>query len=611
MLRLWRTLEALAWALFFALAAAVLGLRYGLLPQIERYRPQIVAAVAATVGQPVKIGAIEAEWLGLRPQINLTDVRIYDGEGREALVLPSVENILSWRSLVHGELRLHALRIEGPRLAVRRDASGALYVAGLKLATAHEESGFGDWLLGQNEVEVRDAKIEWRDERRAAPPLELAIVNLRLKNEPQRHSLGVLARPPAAMGSALELRGELDGVSTGDVQTWSGRLYAELGYTDLAAWRPWIDYPADVQRGQGAVRSWATLAGGKLDEIHADLALSDVAAKLAPELPALEVAAMRGRLELHAASAAPVLDVRRLVLTPPGGEPMQPVDFQLSLNAAAESGQIAAKALEVAPLARFAEALPLPAEMRRFALETQPRGKLADLRYEWQGPLAAPAQYTVRAAFSELGLTAREAIPGFARLAGSVEASERGGRVELNAHGAQLELPRVFVEPRLAFDALSGQLAWRREGDAWVVEVPSLNFANADLSGNVFGSYAYRGEGPGELDLSALFNRADAKHLAHYLPLGALMGEKAREWLIKAIVGGQASEVQFRLKGDLREFPFAEAQQGEFSVTANLHNGELAYAEGWPRIHDIEAALAFDRDRMEITGRSGRVLGAR
>src|SRR5205085_8582930 len=95
MKRLRRTLEVLAWATFFTLAAAMLVLRYGLLPQIERYRPEIVARVAATVGQPVKIGRIEAEWLGLRPQINLSDVRIYDAEGREALVLPSVENILS------------------------------------------------------------------------------------------------------------------------------------------------------------------------------------------------------------------------------------------------------------------------------------------------------------------------------------------------------------------------------------------------------------------------------------------------------------------------------------------------------------------------------------
>ena len=108
MKRLWRTLEVLAWGTFFALAVAVLGLRYGVLPQVERYRAEIVAGVSSTVGLPVKIGRIEAEWNGLRPQLNLSDVRIYDAEGREALTLPSVENILSWRSLAHGELHLHA-----------------------------------------------------------------------------------------------------------------------------------------------------------------------------------------------------------------------------------------------------------------------------------------------------------------------------------------------------------------------------------------------------------------------------------------------------------------------------------------------------------------------
>src|SRR3989442_3773619 len=170
MKRLRRTLEVLAWATFFAFAAAVLGLRYGLLPQIERYRPEIVARVAATVGQPVKIGRIEAEWLGLRPQINLSDVRIYHAEGRAALVLPSVENILSWRSLAHGQLRLHALRIEGPRLAVRRDSAGALYVAGMKLAPAAGGGGFRDWLPGQGGDEGRKPENEGRGEERAAAP---------------------------------------------------------------------------------------------------------------------------------------------------------------------------------------------------------------------------------------------------------------------------------------------------------------------------------------------------------------------------------------------------------------------------------------------------------
>src|SRR5689334_2994734 len=263
MKRLWRILEVIAWATFFSVAAAVLVLRYGLLPQAERLRPEIVARVAATVGRPVTIGRIEAEWFGLRPQINLSDVRIFDAEGREALVLPSVENILSWRSLAHGRLRLHALRIDGPKLAMRRDASGTFYVAGIKLAVGQGDTSFSDWLLGQETIEIRNAEVEWRDEKRAAPILKLADINVRLTSEGERHALGLDARPPEALGAKLEIRANLTGRTIGETSGWSGQLYTELGYTNLAAWRPWFDYPVDVEGGEGAVRLWLTLEDRK------------------------------------------------------------------------------------------------------------------------------------------------------------------------------------------------------------------------------------------------------------------------------------------------------------------------------------------------------------
>src|SRR6267143_1157536 len=198
MQRLWRTLEVAAWAAFFALAATVLVLRYAVLPHIERLRPGIVERVSAIVGQRVTIGGIEAQWLGLRPQVNLTDVRIYDAEGREALVLPSVENILSWRSLARGTLSLYALHIDGPRLVVRRDAAGALYVAGIKLVATPGEPGLSDWLSAHGDID--------------------------------------------------------------DLQGWNGRAYAQVGYTDVAAWRPWLDSPLDVERGQAALRLWISVA---------------------------------------------------------------------------------------------------------------------------------------------------------------------------------------------------------------------------------------------------------------------------------------------------------------------------------------------------------------
>src|ERR671923_268076 len=122
MKRLWRAIEVLAWTAFFAFAVLVLALRYWFLPNIERYRGEIVAAVSRTVGQEVRIGGIQTGWLGMRPHISLTDVRIIDADGREVLALPSVDNVVSWRAWIdypldvrrgQGALRLWATLREG------------------------------------------------------------------------------------------------------------------------------------------------------------------------------------------------------------------------------------------------------------------------------------------------------------------------------------------------------------------------------------------------------------------------------------------------------------------------------------------------------------------
>ena len=608
MQRLWRTLEVAAWAAFFALAATVLALRYAVLPHIERLRPQIVERVSAVVGQRVTIGGIEAQWLGLRPQVNLTDVRIFDAEGREALVLPSIENILSWRSLVHGTLALHALHIDGPRLVVRRDAAGALYIAGFKLVPTPGEPGLSDWLSAQRDIEVRNAEIEWRDESRAAPPLVLSAINLRLNSRGERHQLGFAARLPENVGTSVEVRAELAAGDIDDPRSWNGRAYVQVGYTDVAGWRAWLDYPVDVERGQASLRLWLSVAAGVPSQATADVALAGVRATLAADLPPLELDSAVGRLQARRQGERFDLGTRHLALAQQSGAPLPPLDFDIAWQPA--GGVVSASVLELEPIAHLGEALPLPAGLRRAAHELAPRGRLADLRYEWQGPLAAPSHYQARSRFVDLSVKAREKVPGFAQLAGTLEASEAGGRVQVEARGAVLELPRVFPDPRLAFDVLSGELAWKREGERLSVDVPSLTFTNADLSGNAFGNYLYDGGGPGSIDLSAVLSRADAKSLPHYLPLGAVMGEKTREWLVNGLLAGEVAKAELRLRGDLRAFPFVDPAQGEFSVTARVRKGALEYAPGWPRIDDIDAELSFQRNRMDIAGRSGTILGA-
>jgi uncharacterized protein (TIGR02099 family) len=615
MKRLWRAIEILAWAAFFAFAALVLALRFWLLPGIERYRGDIVTAVSRTVGAPVRIGAIEAGWLGLRPKVSLFDVRIQDGEGREALVLPVVENVIAWRSLLAGGLRLHSLAIDHPRLGVRRDAAGALYVAGIRVSDARGERRFIDWILEQEEIAVRNAQIEWIDEKRGAPPLALSGLELRLRNAGDSHSIGLSARPPAELGSGFDLRAELSGRSAQDLAGWNGRAYLELGYTDLAGWRAWVDYPVDVRRGQGALRLWAKLAGGELTEATADLELAGVAALLDKELPPLELAAVSGRLQAKSRDGGYELAGRRLVLTAERGPAMEPSDFRLEWKPESklpEHGALSAKLLQLEPLAQLAEALPLPADSRKLLAELAPRGRLLDARLEWSGKLDAAPKMSGRAQFADLAINPRGSIPGFEGLSGSIDASDTKGSVQLASRKAVVDLPRVFADPRLRLDLLEGQIEWERKSEReFSLRVPSLALANEDVEGKVSGSYAYAGEGPGAIDLSANFARVLGGHFSRYLPLPEIMGQGLHDYLARAILGGQSNDTRLRLKGDLRDFPFVDPAKGEFQVTARIEKGALEYVQGWPRIHDIDAELLFERDRMEIVSRSGTILGAR
>ncbi|MDW8469215.1 MAG: YhdP family protein [Burkholderiales bacterium] len=614
--RFFLALEVLAWTAFFAFALLVLSLRYWVLPNIERWREDIVAELSRAIGLPVRIGAIETDWAGLRPRVSISDVRIYDRDGREALVLPEVENVVSWRTLAARELRLASVVIEGPRLAIRRDANGAITVGGIEIAGTEGGGRLSDWLLAQDEIVIRDAEVVWTDELRGAPPLALEALNFRMRNDGERHAIGLSARPPRHLAPGLELRAELFGTRLEDLAAWNGRVYAELGQTDLAGWRAWVDYPLEVRSGTGALRVWLTLAAGRLARATADVALANVAARLGPELPLLSVASVEGRLQARAAGHGYEFGVRNLALSAPNLPPMTATSARLlwapAEGAKPQHGTFSASLVELAPLAHLAEYLPLPADLRRMLAELAPQGRLLDARLEWTGEFPAPAAYSARVRFADLASRAWGKLPGFAGLTGSLEANEKRGTLYLAAQKAAIELPQVFPEPRLRLDSLAGEIVWEREpGGALAVRLANLNFANADLAGSAYGSWRSAPSGPGVVDLSAMLSRADGRATARYLPLGSIMGAQTRRWLETSVVAGTVKEARLRLKGDLRDFPFADSARGQFQVAARISGGVLDYAEGWPRLEALEAELLFERDRMEIVARSGTMLGAR
>jgi uncharacterized protein (TIGR02099 family) len=614
-----RSVELLLWTVFFVAATLFLALRYWVLPNVEQYRGEIVAAVSRAVGLPVTVERISADWRGLRPQLEFVNVRLFDAGGREALVLPSVVNVIAWSSALFLDLRLHSFEVDDLKVEVRRDPDGRIIIAGLPVDTQKKADGrLTDWVLGQREIVVRNAEIEWLDDLRGAPPLRLSGLNFRLENDGDEHAAGFSAHPPRELGSTVEVRAELIGRSITQPGAWNGRLFAEVGNTDLAAWRAWLDYPVDVRSGEGALRVWATLAEGRLRRVAADVALANVVAQLGADLPLLQLSSLQGRLSGRNTPTGFELGTRDLRFRERQGAEMLPTTLRLNVERPAAGrpakGVFSANVLEFAPLARVAGALPLNEEVRKLLGALAPQGSLLDAHLDWTGELPEPATFTARTRFASLAMNPWGRIPGFAGLTGSLDASERKGVLQLAAKGVDVDLPRLFSASRTKLDALSGQVSWEVQKAAAPApaalqfRLANLAFSNPDMAGTAFGTYAWDGQGPGVIDLSAQFTRADAKQVPRYMPL--VLGAGLRSWLDGAIEAGSSNDVRLRLRGDLRDFPFVNPAKGQFQVAAKVHKGVLNYVPGWPRIEGIDADLLFERDRAEFVGHKGTILGA-
>src|SRR5467141_4555056 len=297
----WRVAaRILGWALlalYFLFAAALLSLRYWILPKVAEYRSDIEQSVSKALGQRITIGAIEADWRGLRPELLIADVTVFDHDGRAALTLPAVEATLAWTSALIGSPRFYSLVFDRPRLEIRRDEAGRFYVAGIELhAEQAGDAGIASWVLSQREIVIRDASLSWDDKLRGAPLLELPAFNFVLRNGFLGHRFAFKAKPPPELASALDVRGELDALDIGDPGACVGQVYAELEYTDLVAWRRWVDYPFDISSGKGGVRVWLKRRGNTSTELTTDVALSKVAGRVAKDTPLLELDYLQGRL---------------------------------------------------------------------------------------------------------------------------------------------------------------------------------------------------------------------------------------------------------------------------------------------------------------------------
>lgn len=647
---LWLVLGA--WALF---ALTWVLLHEVLVPRLEDYRPNLEALASRHLGVQVRIARIEATSSGPIPTVTLHDVRLHTAQGQEALQLPKVQTALSVQSL--WRLGFEQLLIEAPQLTVRRTRDGRVEVAGIdvSLQSDHRSHPLADWFFSQTEFAIRHGQVRWIDELRPnTPALTLTDLDLVVRNPGRQHLLRVDATPPPEWGDRFSVRGRfrqpLWQTDAGRWRDWTGTLYAELPRIDMQHLHRHVNTPADwvgsVQAGQGHLRLWADIQRAQVQGLTADLGLKQVRVKWQTLPEPLGLQSLSGRFDFQQQDRTQRFSTEQLAFETDSGHrwPGGNVRYSQRLNGQGRWAELDLQAdqLDLQAVQHLATHVPLPEPAHQWLHTLQPSGRIEHLAMNWQAGNDSPqplqgGHWRMQGQLRNLSLQAAAASPspaaghtalgrpGVSGAAVKFEATEQGGQAQVELAQGTLTFPGLFEDPTLRFERLSTDMRWTLRGEHIELELPRLRFANADATGE--GQVRWRtsdparspsgSRWPGVLDLQATLTQANGAQVHRYLPQD--IPADVRHYVRDAVSEGRAENARFSIKGDLWDFPFPQAGQGEFEVRAQLRDVKFAYMPPalttpgtlpWPTLERMDAQLHINRSALHIVQGSGRVVGS-
>ena len=664
-------LAVAAWLIFGLAWAALHGL---IVPRIGELRPRLEIEASQVLGVPVRIGEISAKSVGIIPSFELKDVALLDAGGHEALKLPRILASVSPASLL--QLSAEQILIESPELDIHRDAQGKVFIAGLDFSKDDKNTGGGaDWFFSQPEFAIRNGIVRWVDDMPNGalgppPPLTLSQVDFVSRNPLNKHELRLDATPPVSWGNRFSLRGvftqSLLSTDKGKFKDWTGQLYTDFAKVDVSEISRYVKLNGQSGRGVGALKAWTSFENGEWVSTTADVSLVQVDATLGKGLEPLALQSMSGRLmgrklkQGFEASTQKLQFQTRDGLVWPGGNmlysqtnpkqtannasnALDEVDTQQTLN------DFKADKLDVAVMSLIANKFPMSADIRELLTSLSPKGVVQTISAHWRGSLDAPQELTAKGLIKGVQISAKHSLikvgegldshesvgrPGFRGTSIDFDMSLTGGKAKIAIDKGAIELPGMFEEAVIPVEQLSTDVVWRvtppttsstsGAPSAIEVTVSNLSLKNADMQGTAQLTWktsdpriaVNKSRFPGVLDLNAKLVQVDLPKVWRYLPTG--IAKKARDYVKDSLVDGVASEVNFKIKGEVWDIPAAKPTQGDFRIAAKFSNARIAYVPKrlqdvsdlpWPEFSKVAGDMVLDRTSLSVKATSAEVSG--
>ncbi len=608
-----------------------LTLHWFILPRIDQFRPWLQDRASAALGLRVELGAISAESHGWIPEFKVRDIRLLDDAGQAQLELAQVTLALTPTSALQGEFS--QIAIDRLNLDVVRDRQGVIRVGGVVVQGGSDDR-LRNWVFSQWEWVLRQSRVSWTDEASGLPATHMNDLEGVLRNGLRDHRFRLDGSPDPTLGERLSLRGSfrqpLLSNQSGRWEDWSGQAYVASRELNLGQWarRAPAEWQLPPTEGRAWVRAWVDWRAGGVQHISADVGLEGwKTAWPSPAGAAIPVAlsSAQGRIGWTTGTNEK-WTLQGARLEPAQAPPWRIGQAELSIQRGADgtiaSGEGQIDRVELASLGAFGAWWPEDWQRQWTALN--PKGVLSQVQWRWQGSGDARKVDHWQARASDVSVQAAStskanplaAWPGVKGLNASLSGtdSEVRGQVQINA--GELAWPGMWEPGRQKIHQFKAELRLHAQAQGLEVQLKQAQLLTDETRADFQLSWSSSANDPlGQLDLQADIPMASITQIIRWLP--QTLPEDVRKYVRGALPQGEVRQIQARVKGKLRDFPFTQAGSGEFRISGQLSKVRFltvprplmdAKTVGdWPVLQDLSGELVFDRASMHLRKVKARV----
>lgn len=580
---------------------------------LAEYPQELSAYLSNKLNAKVTIGAISAEWVGLKPMVDVHDLRILSQTDKPIIALEHARlrlNLLG--TFAHARLVWSALELDQVAMDFVQTDDGFWHVAGIpkfENTPDHQSADLNpliDMSLLSRRIEFSQTQLNFHFASGATTTMSSPL--LRMENEGDFHRVSLQVDVDGNLRT-LTLIAEGQG-DPRKKETFSSKGFVQL--KQFPTGEPIAATTAFLLRGiKAEVRSEGSLDASLWFTSRPQHEGFDVVGKLGVQR--LSVPMLGRSLSLDSFSTDLVghwlySGQWQLALQHIGATVNQQKIEQLNFAASAASFS--------APVVLHVQSLDLEhinqtlasagvlgeGKLRDFMRQLGPRGELHNL--EVAIPLQTPQAWELQANLVQVGSDAWQGVPALRKVDGFVHATQQGGFVDIDSRqGFSMHYSPTYAAP-MEYQQAKGQVAWKLQPEINQIYVNSgaLEFTNGaeHAKGYMWLSIPWkRNSGDIDLYLQIGANKLDASLYSKYTP--AVAPRSLLDWLAKSIGpnnAGFVNQVGFLYRGTLNTRNRAARSHQLFM---DIEHAQLNYHPEWPALEAIDGRLLISDDNVSAS----------